>query len=321
MDQNTSPIPTNWIPGIIAEHATGLNDYPDASYRIIRDAVGRHLGVDADQVVPGAGADELILLIGRALLGPGIVATAAEPTYPLYRIASLQAGAEYRPVAIEGPDFEYPTNQVIQAARDAAVVWVCRPGNPVGAGPDNADLEAILTATSGIVVLDAAYSEFAGERWTDAVGRFPNLLVLHTLSKAYGLGGARVGYAVGHPDLIATLDAVRPPGSLSSLSVHLAVAALDRPNRMQDTVKILTGRRAQLAPRLAELGLRVLPSSTNFLTCEIGPNAHTIEAALRRNGLVVRKFDAAGPLANYLRITVRTPDAHDRLIATLERSL
>ena len=94
----------------------------------------------------------------------------------------------------------------IQAARNAGVVWVCRPGNPVGAGPDDADLEAIIAGTAGIVVLDAAYSEFAGERWADAVGRFPNLLVLHTLSKAYGLGGARVGYALGHPDLIAGID-------------------------------------------------------------------------------------------------------------------
>ena len=172
-----------------------------------------------------------------------------------------------------------------------------------------------------MVGLDAAYGEFAGDRWVEHIDRFHNLLVIHTLSKAYGLGGARVGYALGHPDLIAAIDGVRPPGSLSSLAVELAVAALDHPHRMHDTVKILSRRRGQLAPRLAALGFRVLESETNFLMCEVGPRAHSLAAALQREGLVVRTFAMDGPLAEYLRITVRSPDAHNRLIDALERSL
>ncbi len=321
MDQNTSPFPTNWVPGVIADAAGRLNDYPDASYRRIRAAVGHNLGIDADHVVPGAGADELILLAARAFLGIARSAAAAEPTYPLYRIATLQTGAEYVPIPIAGPDFDFPTDSVIRAARDADLVWLCVPGNPVGGRPDHEGIAAIIAATDGIVVLDAAYGEFADDRWVDSVDRHHNLLVLHTLSKAYGLGGARVGYALGHPDLIASIDRVRPPGSLSGLAVELAVAALEHPHRMRDAVKILTTRRERLRPRLEALGARVLPSQTNFLMCEIGPNAHAVEAALRREGLVVRKFDPSGPLAHYLRITVRSPDAHDRLIAALERSL
>jgi histidinol-phosphate aminotransferase len=321
MDQNTSPFPTNWVPGVIAATASSLNDYPDASYRAVRHAVGRNLGIGADHVVPGAGADELILLAARAFLGITTGAVAAEPTYPLYRIATLQTGAEYVPVPIVAPDFTFPTDAVIRAARDADVVWLCVPANPVGGRPDQDGIEAIIAATDGIVVLDAAYGEFAGDRWIESVDRFHNLLVLHTLSKAYGLGGARIGYALGHPDMIAAIDRVRPPGSLSSVAVELAVAALEHPNRMDDAVAILTGRRDRLRPRLEALGLRVLPSETNFLMCEVGPAAHAIESALRREGLVVRKFDAAGPLAHYLRITVRSPDAHDRLITALERSL
>jgi len=321
MDQNTSPMPTNWVPGAIAAVATTLNDYPDASYAEVRRAVGRNLGVDPAQVVPGAGGDELILLTARAFLRAGTTAVAAEPTYPLYRIATLQAGASFVSAPLTGPDFDYPTNMVIDAARDAEVVWLCVPANPIGRRPTRDGLEAVIAATDGVVVVDAAYAEFAGDRWVEAVERFHNLLVIHTLSKAYGLGGARVGYAIGHEDLIGAIDGVRPPGSLSSLSAELAVVALDHPNRMQDAVKILTGRRSRLAPRLEALGIRVLASETNFLMCEIGPTAHAVESALRRDGLVVRRFDADGPLAHYLRITVRSPDAHNRLIEALERSL
>jgi histidinol-phosphate aminotransferase len=321
MDQNTSPITTAWVPGVIAGAAARLNDYPDASYRSLRAAAGRALGIDHEFIVPGAGGDELILLTARAFLGPGTAAIAAEPTYPLYRIATLQAGATYTSIPIEPPGFAYPSDAVVSAARDADVTWLCIPANPVGGRPDPDELEAIIAATDGLVVLDAAYGEFAGDRWVDAVDRHHNLLVIHTLSKAYGLGGARVGYALGHPDLIGAIDGVRPPGSLSTLAVEVGVAALDHPHRMRDAVKILTGRRNQLAPRLEALGLRVLASETNFLTCEVGPSAHALEAALRREGLVVRKFPADGPLAHYLRITVRSPDAHNRLIDALERSL
>lgn len=321
MDQNTSPFPTNWVPGVIANTAGKLNDYPDASYRAVRHAVSRTLGIAPDHVVPGAGADELILLAARAFLGTTTAASAAEPTYPLYRIATMQTGAVYVPVPIAAPDFGFPTDAVIRAARDSDLVWLCVPANPIGGRPDPDAIEAIIAATDGIVVLDAAYGEFAEDRWVESVERFHNLMVLHTLSKAYGLGGARVGYALGHPDLIAAIDRVRPPGSLSSVAVELAVSAFEHPNRMRDAVAILTGRRDRLRPRLEALGLRVLPSETNFLMCEVGPTAHAVESALRREGLVVRKFDPQGPLAHYLRITVRSPDAHDRLIAALERSL
>jgi histidinol-phosphate aminotransferase len=321
MAQTTSQITTAWAPGVVASAAARLNDYPDASYRALRAAAGRALAVDPEFIVPGAGGDELILLAGRAFLGPESAAVAAEPTYPLYRIATLQAGASYRSIPIEAPEFSYPSKAVISAARDAAVTWLCIPANPVGGRPAPAELEAIIAATDGVVVLDAAYGEFAGDRWVDTIDRFHNLLVIHTLSKAYGVGGARVGYAVGHPDLIGAIDAVRPPGSLSSLAVEIGIAALEHPHRMRDAVKILTGRRSQLAPRLEHLGLRVLASETNFLMCEVGPTAHAVEAALRREGLVVRKFAADGPLAHYLRITVRSPDAHNRLIDALERSL
>jgi histidinol-phosphate aminotransferase len=219
------------------------------------------------------------------------------------------------------PDFGFPIDAVIDAARDAEIVWLCVPSNPIGNRPSDEDVAAVIAATDGLVVLDAAYAEFSGDDWAPWFDRYHNLLVLHTLSKAYGLAGARVGYGLGHPDLVAALDGVRPPGSISSLSVVLAVASLGAPDRMQSVVVAITEERVRLAGRLEDVGLRVLPSSTNFLLCEVGPQALSVADELMREGLVARTFPEGSPLASYLRFTVRSSQAHDRLLSALQRRL
>ncbi len=144
--------------------------------------------------------------------------------------------------------------------------------------------------------------------------------MLHTLSKGFGLGGIRVGYSLSSPELAARLHGVRPPGSISTVSAALAVRALQDPDLPGLPVDQVVAERARLATRLADLGLRVLPSETNFLLCEVGAGAAEVEARLMAEGLVVRSF-ATGPLAEYLRFTVRSPDEDDRLVAALERNL
>lgn len=320
-DHNTSPLTTEWAAEIIAAPSGELNEYPAASYVRIRQAVAEVTGVAPELVVPGAGADELILLAARAFLAPEQVAVAATPTYPLYAIATAQVRGELRTIEAASPDFNFPADEVIAAARDAEITWLCVPSNPLGNRPADEVIAAVIAATDGVVVLDGAYAEFSADDWAPWVDRYHNLLVLHTMSKAYSLAGTRVGYALGHPDLISALDGVRPPGSISSLSVELAVAALRAPERMRAAVATITAERTRLAGRLEELGLRVLPSQTNFLLCEVGPNAALVAKRLMGEGLVVRQYPAEGPLAGYLRFTVRSPAAHDRLLAALRRSL
>jgi histidinol-phosphate aminotransferase len=320
-DHNTSPFPTEWAPRVAAESLINLNEYPGADYRGLREAAADLNGLTPEQIVPGAGADELILLCGRAFLDRGDTAVAATPTYPLYEIATLQAGAVFQSVHSRPPDFAFPGDEAIRAARDAELVWLCTPSNPIGNQIDTMVVEAIIAATDGLVVLDAAYAEFSDQDWSEAVDNHHNLIVLRTLSKAFGIAGARVGYAMAHPDLIAALDGVRPPGSISSTSVDLALAALDSPIRMRRTVDDLAALRSELAAGLQGLGFRVLPSATNFLLCEVGPAAHEIARQLTDIGLVPRKFAIDGPLGEYLRFTVRTAPAHDRLLSALERSL
>ena len=320
-DHNTSPVPTSWAAAVVARSSSRLNEYPAASYVRIREAAATFADVPVDNVVPGAGIDELILLCGRAFLRPDSSAMTVTPTYPLYRIASAQAGAELVEVSARAPDFSFPADDVVDAAAAADLVWLCIPNNPTGVAPGSDTLASILRAAKGKVVLDAAYAEFAGDEWGPWVREHDNLLVLHTMSKAFGLAGARVGYALGHPDLVAALDGVRPPGSISSLSVDLTVSALSMTDKMQANVADSTRARGDLALDLDSLGFRVVPSATNFVLCEVGPQAPALHKALLGRGLIAGNYAADHPLADFLRFTVRRPPAHRRLIHALERNL
>ena len=320
-DHNTSPFPTDWATDVVLRRSSRLNEYPAASYVSLREEVAADTGLDPDSVIPGAGADELILLAARAFLAPGQNAVMVDPTYPMYRIATAQVRGHTVSVDAQPPDFGFPVDEVIAAARDAEIVWLCVPSNPIGNRPGDEVIAAVIAATDGVVVLDAAYAQFSDDDWAPWVDRYHNLLVLHTMSKAYGLAGARVGYGLGHADLIAALDGVRPPGSISSLSVDLAVAALQAPDRMRLLVDATIEERARLAGGLVDLGLRVMPSLTNFLLCELGPQARTVADGLMSEGLVSRTFPVDGSLASYLRFTVRSPAAHERLLSALQRRL
>ena len=320
-DHNTSPFPTDWVPPEIAAPARSLNEYPAASYAELRIAAASHYGVVPEQVVPGAGVDELLLLIGRAFLGPGRRGSAPTPTYPLYEIATLQAGAEFRTVGYEAQGLHFPTDTLAAAAETSDVTWLCVPNNPTGERQDDDELRAVIESASGIVVIDAAYAEFGNDRWADWVDRYDNVIVCHTLSKAFGLAGIRVGFALAHPDSIDRLDGVRPPGSISSLSVSLARTALETPTRMERHVGRIIANRSKLEAALAELGIPVVPrSATNFVLCEFGEAAHGLADALMERGLVVRRFPTEHPLATFLRFTVRNREENQRLIDEL-RSL
>ncbi|MCB1246041.1 MAG: histidinol-phosphate aminotransferase family protein [Acidimicrobiia bacterium] len=320
-DHNTSPFSTDWAPSIVAPMARRLNEYPGASYAGLRSAAGDYLGTNAEHIVPGAGVDEIILLIAKALLRPGTRACAAVPTYPLYAIASLQHGAEFVAVDRIGPKLEFPLEELATTAETSDVTWLCEPNNPTGERSDDRWIIEIVEAAKGIVVIDAAYAEFGGDRWQPVVSSYDNVVVCHTMSKAFGLAGLRVGFSMSSTRIAEQLDRVRPPGSISSMSAEIATAALREPQRMERRVLRLNKERTRFAHELTKLGIRVRPSATNFLLCGVGPSAHVVADNLMADGLVVRTFDSAGPIGDHLRFTVRAPYENDRLIDALWRHL
>jgi len=316
-DHNTSPFSTDWAPSIVTPMARRLNEYPGASYLPLRRAAAAYLGTTAEHVVPGAGVDELILLAAKAFLDTRSRACAAVPTYPLYEIASLQHQAEFLAIERQGPELAFPLDSLGEAAETSDVTWLCEPNNPTGDRLDDNSIASIIEAAKGVVILDAAYAEFSGDRWLPWVERYDNLVVCHTMSKAFGLAGLRVGFSISSTPLAEQLNAVRPPGSISTMSAEIASAALAEPQRMERRVVRLTRERSRLAQQLTKLGIRVRPSSTNFLLCEIGPSALVVAENLMAMGLVVRTFGPTGPLTEMLRFTVRAPHENDRLVDAL----
>ena len=318
-DHNTSPLSPAWTADLAAQLAPGLNEYPGADYFPLRQAVAGYVGCAPDQVVPGAGADELIDLCARAFLPVGGVAVSAPPSYAMYAVATGQREAKLELVWREPPDFALP-ERFIHAAAGADVVWLCVPNNPTGRRDTDGEIEAVLEASAGVVVIDAAYAEFTGDRWAPWVERWPNLVVLGTLSKAFSLGGIRVGYAITAPLLAAELHRCRPPGSVSSLSAAIASEALRRPEDARDMVRLIADGRSELSDALAELGWGMLPSVCNFVLGRVGPGAAALADTLMwEQGLVVRSFRPGSRLEDHLRVTVRTPVDHERLLSAVER--
>jgi histidinol-phosphate aminotransferase len=323
-DTNTSPLP----PAHVDEWLRGpfdptLNEYPDSAYAELTEAAAAYTGVGPTEVIVGAGADEVLDIVAKAFLPAGAGALVPVPTYAMYGVLSSQRAARMVTVPRLGPaeGFRLDVPAVLARLADVAVVWLCTPNNPTGALEPAAAVETILEAAGHlaqppVVVVDEAYFEFTGQTFVGWRERFANLLCVRTVSKAFGLAGARVGWGVGARSLIARLERVRPPGSVSTVSAQLAARALSEPAYAHEFVAGVATEREWLAERLVELGWTSAPSVANFLLVRIGDHDAAEAAAehLLRHGIVPRTFGPANPLRGHLRLTVRTRPENERLL-------
>jgi imidazoleglycerol-phosphate dehydratase/histidinol-phosphatase len=269
-------------PGAIARALADVNTYAHGGYPQLIAAIADYAGVGPENVVLGAGADDLILLCARSFAGPGdTVAIAAEPTYPLYRVAAGLAGAEV-------------------GDRSPAVTFCCRPGNPYG------ELGPLPDARP--LVVDEAYFEYADETAAGLIDE--GVVVLRTFSKAFGLAGARVGYALADAETAAELNRRQAPLPVTGISADLALAALASPPDVSAQVE----ERERLAAAVRALGLEPLPSRANFLFVPID-EPEAVGEALLRSGLVVRIF------RDGIRFSIRDREDDDLLVEALARWL
>jgi histidinol-phosphate aminotransferase len=329
-DTNTSPVAPDWLPEALrGPFDPTLNEYPDSSYAELTEAAAAYIGVPTSEVIVGAGADEVLDLVAKAFLPSGSAALVPIPTYAMYGVLTGQRAARAVPVPRRGRDAAYSLDVDAICARlaDAAVVWLCSPNNPTGAAEDPGAIEAITSAAAAqasppLMVVDEAYFEFTRQSVVEWRNRFANLLVVRTMSKAFALAGIRVGFGVGSRPVIARLERVRPPGSISTVSAHVAAVALRDPAYALDNVRRLSAEREWLAARLVAAGWPAAPSVTNFLLAQIGDQAAAEAAAehLLRNGIVPRTFGPANPLRGHLRLTVRSRAENERLLEAI-RSL
>jgi histidinol-phosphate aminotransferase/imidazoleglycerol-phosphate dehydratase/histidinol-phosphatase len=279
-DGNVPPLPlSSSRPGALAAALAAINTYPHGGYPLIHEAIAAYAGVEPENVVLGAGADDLILLCARSFAGPGaVVAVPPDPTYPLFRIAAELAGATI-------------------GEQDPALTFSCRPGNPLGDLPPLPDARPL--------VVDEAYFEYAGET---AVGLIDDgVVVIRTFSKAFALAGARIGYLLAARDTAAELRARQAPAPVSTLSVALALAALRTPPDVDPVLE----ERERLASRLRALGHTPLESHANFVFVPVDEPQALAERLLAR-GCVVRVTGGG------VRITVRDCEDDDLLLAAFE---
>ena len=294
LDQNTPPDPPDWYAGAAARlAAVPVHRYPDSRYTALREAIGAYVGFPADQIVATAGADEALVLCALLALSPGDLAYTREPYYAMFGNATRLAGGVLR-----------------HEPEGARVHWICAPHNPTGEAGSPEDTEA----RDGLVVIDQAYVEFGGGDLSHLVRERENTVVVRTMSKAFAIGGARVGYVIAPPDIAEKLDAIRPPGSISSHSVAVAEMALRETAGMRELVAATVAERERMTQLLRDAGMGVPESHTNFLSIDLGqPNDDAVRRLLHE-GIVVRTFDEA---PNAIRVTVATRPDNDRVLAAL----
>ncbi|HET7029305.1 MAG TPA: aminotransferase class I/II-fold pyridoxal phosphate-dependent enzyme [Candidatus Limnocylindrales bacterium] len=330
-DLNTSPVPPELAGRLLAagRFETPLSEYPPSDYRRLIEIAARVYGVGTDELLVGAGADEILDLIGKAFLPAGGRAVVPVPTYAMYRVVTEQRAAVADLVPRLGRDsgFALDLEATREAARTADVVWLCSPNNPTGLPePDGAietllDVVAVDALSAGrspaIVVLDEAYAEFVGSSLLGLRDRHPNLVVVRTASKAYALAGLRVGFAIARPETIARIAPYRPPGSVSTVSVTVVTEALSEPSGMVANVERVDAERDRLSAALRNAGWDVGPTVTNFVLVDFATpeRAALVATGMLRRGLVPRTFPAGHPLAHALRLTIRDRAGDDRLIA------
>ncbi len=334
-DLNTSPAAPAAVAELLAagRFETSLSEYPPSDYRRLTEAASATYGVPADEILVGAGADEILDLVAKAFLGPGDRAVIPTPSYAMYRVLTEQRRASVIGVPRLGPGEGRAIDRaaVRAAAREAAVVWLCNPNNPTGRlEPEGLvegllnDLAADARADSGhapVVVLDEAYSEFVGRSLLELRAGYPRLVVVRTVSKAYALAGLRVGFAIAPRDTLARIEPYRPPGSVSTVSVSIATAILGDADALAGNLRRVELERARLVAGLEAAGWRPEPSVTNFLLVPFANAAAAAAVAegMLRAGLVPRTFPGDHPLANSLRLTVRDQAQDDRLLAAAQQ--
>lgn len=309
-----------------AKAAAGAHRYPDPSSTRLRQAISGVTGVPVDRIAIGNGSCDVLLAAGEAMLEPGREIVHAWPSFSIYPQLAALSGADAIPVPLDG-EARHDADALIGAISDrTALVVICNPNNPTGTLLPLPDVERILDAVpdSACVVLDEAYREFVTSEPVDAtlplLADHPNLLILRTFSKVYGLAALRVGYGLcGDSELRTAVDQVRQPFFCNVAAQAAAVEALRHPDAIASRVGHVGDERDRLADRLAGLGLASADSEANFLWVKLpaGADEASIVKGLAEREILVRAGTALGD-PGHLRITVGLPEQHDRLIAALD---
>jgi histidinol-phosphate aminotransferase len=277
-----------------------LTRYPNIYAASLKDALGRYLGVAADRIVTGCGSDDILDSAIRAFAEPGDVIACPDPSFAMIPIFARMNGLA--PVAVPlTSSLDIDADEML--GTKARIIYLCSPNNPTGASLSRSAVERVVERSTGIVIVDEAYAEFANVDLSPIALENERVLVARTMSKAFGLAGLRVGYATGAPTLVAEVEKSRGPYKVSALAERAALAALgDGLPWARDRVAEAIANRARLTAALESRGFSPIPSDANFVLVPV-PDANARARHMRTLGVAVRPFEGMAPVTDALLAT------------------
>jgi histidinol-phosphate aminotransferase len=296
------------------------NRYPDPHQVKIKDRLSQIKGLPPGNIFLGNGSDECIELLYRSFCNPGKDNIIIHPpTYGMYEVSAHIHEAEVRRAPLT-ENFQLDLAVMEELVDEhTKIIWICSPNNPTGNALNRQDIETVLNNFDGLVVIDEAYVNFSRQQsFIQELTEYPNLVVMQTLSKAWGLAGLRLGMAFASDIIINVMNRIKPPYNISQATQELVLEALKGTNEVNEMIKEIVGMRNDLAAKISRLSfvLNVYPSESNFLLVKI-KKARSVYESLLNEGIVVRDRSSAPGCSDCLRITIGTREQNDKLIDTL----
>jgi len=304
----------------IKNTATQAHLYPDGSAYYLRKALAQKLNVPPEQLIFGNGSNEIIEFVAHALLGPGTNIVVSEYCFAIYPLVAHLAGADC--ITVPSKNYGHDLTAMRKAVtNETRILFVANPNNPTGTLAGKNEIIDLITQSPDhlLIVIDEAYFEFLDDpvNLLPMIEQSPNLLLMRTFSKIYGLAGLRIGYGIGPTELIDSLNKVRQPFNLNVMAQSGALAALNDEDHLESTRQNNTIGIKLLTEQLAKMGLETVPSHANFILVKVGDGA-TIFEHLQKEGIITRPMMGYG-LPEWIRVSIGTPEENIRCLEALRK--
>jgi len=311
-----------WLDANENPFETGTNRYPDPRQQKLKEVVGRVKQIPKKNIFIGNGSDEVLDLLFRAFCEPRIDnVVITQPTYGMYEVLAAINDIPIRKACLN-KDYSLNVDTILsQTDEYTKLIFLCSPNNPTGNTMEINAVETLLKSTPSLVVIDEAYIDFSEKKsFISKLDQYPGLVVVQTLSKAWGMAGLRLGLGFASREIVSMLDSIKPPYNINSISQDLAIKRLENTAETERQIISILKEKEKLRQALKNLSgvKKIFPSDANFLLVQID-NATEIYKALLQNGIVVRNRSGILHCDKCLRITIGTPEENKRLIETLQK--
>ena len=293
-----------------------LNLYPDDNYTQLKEAIVNYIGCKIENISVGNGSSELLDLCVKTFVDTNELILSLDPTFSMYSIYAKIVNSRYIGAG-EGNDFTINVDDVIKSIKEnnPKLTIICNPNNPTGTTIKRDDVLRIVKSTDNVVIVDEAYMEFSNESVVDEIENYDNLIVVKTMSKAFSMAGIRTGYLIANEELVKTIEKVRPPYNLNSISALLATKALKQKDKMLSYVENLKVEREKIYEKLLDMGVKAYKSGANFVF--FSSKVDNLAEKLIENDVLIRKF--GGKLDNYYRVTVGSPKENEAFLNAMKK--